>query len=80
MIFFQVLAVLWLCGAAVVAGFVFLQYVSNESVEKKDWPFTALFILFSWFAVGMFLYTIVNSVDEISNFKRFHYDKDDLAA
>lgn len=76
----QTLLALWIIGAVIVSGFIFMQIINEEETvieeKQRDWLIILLFIIGSWFSVGMFLYTLLSSVDELSHIKRFTDEHD----
>lgn len=77
----QVLLALWIIGAIIVLGFIFMQIINEEEIavkeNQRDYLIILLFVVTSWFSIGMFLYTLLSSVEELSHIKRFDDEHDE---
>lgn len=77
----QVLLALWITGAIIVLGFIFMQIINEEEIavkeRQRDYLIILLFVVASWFSIGMFLYTLLSSVEELSHIKRFDDEHDE---
>lgn len=59
-----------------------MQFINEEETKplpekQRYWLIILLFIIASWFSVGMFLYTLLYSMEELTNIKRFNDEHDE---